>query len=41
MLIARAALAPSASSEESVYEPLFTDIITEHTRRLDRLGLTA
>lgn len=40
MLIARRALKTSAAGEEA-YEPLFTDIITEHTRRLDRLGLTA
>lgn len=42
MLIARKALRPvSSTSGEDSYEPLFTDIVTEHTRRLDRLGLTA
>lgn len=42
MLIARKSLkGQSALSSEDRYEPLFTDIITEHTRRLDRLGLTA
>ena len=41
MLIARKALKPASASSEDNYEPLFTDIVTEHTRRLDRLGLTA
>ena len=42
MLIARRALkAPTSNRAEDSYEPLFTDIVTEHTRRLDRLGLTA
>ena len=42
MLIARRALKKQDSvSSEDRYEPLFTDVITEHTRRLDRLGLTA
>lgn len=43
MLIARSALRgdtdPSRSAE--LYEPIFTDVLTEHTRRLDGLGLTA
>jgi hypothetical protein len=43
ILIARAALAPDPDDAvaEERYEPLFSDILTEHTRRLDRLGLTA
>lgn len=43
MLISRRAL-QSEDGEQvggSAYEPVFTDVITEHTRRLDRLGLTA
>ncbi|MDR9396903.1 ferritin-like fold-containing protein [Pontimonas sp.] len=43
MLIARSVLRgdtdPSRSAE--LYEPIFTDVLTEHTRRLDALGLTA
>lgn len=43
VLIARAALAPdpSDSQSEERYEPLFSDIYTEHTRRLEHLGVTA
>lgn len=43
MLQARSALtlrAGSARDEEQI-EPVFTELIAEHTRRLDRLGLTA
>lgn len=43
MLIARRALQSDEGGQlgQSAYEPVFTDVITEHTRRLDRLGLTA
>lgn len=42
MLIARKSLKKQETmSSEDRYEPLFTDVVTEHTRRLDRLGLTA
>lgn len=43
MLLARLALARpnSEDPDDTAYEPVFTDVITEHTRRLDRLGLTA
>ena len=41
MLIARLALRRTDEVGEELYEPVFTDILTEHTRRLDRLGLTA
>jgi hypothetical protein len=44
MLIARDALAESVTSSadaEVRLEPVFTDVVAHHTRRLDRLGLTA
>jgi hypothetical protein len=43
LLIARTALAlpPSSPSEEARLEPVFTEIIAAHTRRMDALGLTA
>lgn len=43
MLIARSALRGDTELSRSaeLYEPLFTDVLTEHTRRLDNLGLTA
>ncbi|MES2171490.1 MAG: ferritin-like fold-containing protein, partial [Actinomycetota bacterium] len=43
LLIARSALAlpPSTASEEARLEPVFTEIIAAHTRRMDALGLTA
>ncbi len=43
LLIARSALAlpPSTASEEARLEPVFTEIIAAHTRRMDGLGLTA
>ena len=43
MLIARSALAPSASgiTDEARIEPVFTELIAAHTRRMDGLGLTA
>lgn len=43
MLIARAVLprVNTVSSTGDRFEPLFTDVVTAHTRRLDRLGLTA
>ena len=42
MLVARSALEqhPSASVDERV-EPVFTELIAAHTRRMDALGLTA
>jgi hypothetical protein len=43
MLIARSALATSSNhvSDEARMEPVFTELIAAHTRRMDRLGLTA
>jgi hypothetical protein len=43
MLIARAVLPRinTISSTGDRFEPLFTDVLTGHTTRLDRLGLTA
>lgn len=48
MLVARAALADvrdasgqPATTEERRVEPIMTDLIAAHTRRMDRLGLTA
>lgn len=43
LLIARSAMPLSAleSAEESRIEPVFTELIAAHTRRMDGLGLTA
>jgi hypothetical protein len=43
MLIARSTLAPTANSvsDEARIEPVFTELIASHTRRMDGLGLTA
>ncbi|MCU1549505.1 MAG: hypothetical protein JWR36_65 [Glaciihabitans sp.] len=43
MLVARSALALSANhdSDEARIEPVFTELIAAHTRRMDALGLTA
>jgi len=43
MLIARSTLTPGASrvSDEERIEPVFTELIAAHTRRMDGLGLTA
>jgi hypothetical protein len=44
LLIARSALAlpvESAKAEEERLEPIFTELIAAHTRRMDALGLTA
>jgi len=43
MLIARSTLATSANSvsDEARIEPVFTELIAAHTRRMDGLGLTA
>jgi len=43
MLVARAGLAASANhdSDEARIEPVFTELIAAHTRRMDALGLTA
>ncbi|MEJ1230859.1 MAG: ferritin-like fold-containing protein [Galbitalea sp.] len=43
MLVARATLAPSDNrdSDEERIEPVFTELIAAHTRRMDALGLTA
>jgi LPS sulfotransferase NodH len=43
MLVARSALASEAASapDESRIEPVFTELIAAHTRRMDALGLTA
>jgi hypothetical protein len=43
LLVARSALAlpPSGPSDEARLEPVFTEVIAAHTRRMDALGLTA
>jgi len=43
MLVARASLATSVDhiSDEARIEPVFTELIAAHTRRMDALGLTA
>lgn len=43
MLVARGALVASANhaSDEARIEPVFTELIASHTRRMDSLGLTA
>ena len=43
LLVARSALEASGglSHDDERVEPVFTDLIAEHTRRMDRLGLTA
>ena len=43
MLIARSTLAPGTNSvsDEARIEPVFTELIAAHTRRMDGLGLTA
>jgi hypothetical protein len=43
MLVARSALTPSANAtaDEERIEPIFTELIAEHSRRMDGLGLTA
>ena len=43
MLVARGALAASANlaSDEARIEPVFTELIASHTRRMDSIGLTA
>lgn len=43
MLQARSALVmhDDPSSDEAKIEPVFTELVAEHTRRMDRLGLTA
>lgn len=43
MLVARAALAtpPASEKDEARIEPVFTELIAAHTRRMDALGLTA
>jgi hypothetical protein len=43
LLVARSALTLSGNprSDEQRIDPVFTEIIAEHTRRMDRLGLTA
>ncbi|MCY7411624.1 MAG: ferritin-like domain-containing protein [Salinibacterium sp.] len=43
MLVARAALnfTENAKSDEAHLEPVFTELIAAHTRRMDLLGLTA
>ena len=43
MLVARASLAtpPASERDEAKVEPVFTELIAAHTRRMDALGLTA
>jgi hypothetical protein len=41
LLVARSALASHAREDEERLEPVFTELIAAHTRRMDALGLTA
>jgi hypothetical protein len=43
LLIARGSLAPhpDTAKDEERLEPVFTEVIAAHTRRMDVLGLTA
>src|SRR5690606_8604867 len=43
MLVARSALVlgPNHDTDEARIEPVFTELIAAHTRRMDNLGLTA
>lgn len=41
LLIARSALAPTSQPDDARLEPVFTELIAAHTRRMDGLGLTA
>jgi hypothetical protein len=41
LLVARSSLASHAREDESRLEPVFTELIAAHTRRMDKLGLTA
>ncbi|MFJ3381244.1 ferritin-like fold-containing protein [Curtobacterium sp. NPDC090217] len=41
LLVARSALASHAREDQSRLEPVWTELIAAHTRRMDALGLTA
>jgi hypothetical protein len=41
LLVARSSLASHAREDEARLEPVFTELIAAHTRRMDALGLTA
>lgn len=41
LLMARSALPPAERNPEHRIEPVLTELMAEHTRRMDRLGLTA
>ena len=41
MLVARSALQQGGQLPEEKIEPVFTELIAAHTRRMDTLGLTA
>ncbi|MCU1526151.1 MAG: hypothetical protein JWO18_3045 [Microbacteriaceae bacterium] len=41
LLIARSALSEQSHPDEARLEPVFTELIAAHTRRMDALGLTA
>ncbi|WP_286278018.1 ferritin-like fold-containing protein [Naasia aerilata] len=41
LLLARTALPPTEKNAEHRIEPVLTELMAEHTRRMDRLGLTA
>lgn len=41
LLVARSALHLSSATDEERVEPIFTELIAAHTRRMDALGLTA
>jgi hypothetical protein len=41
LLVARSALAANSHPDEARLEPVFTELIAAHTRRMDALGLTA
>jgi hypothetical protein len=41
LLVARSALASHAREDQERLEPVWTELIAAHTRRMDALGLTA
>jgi hypothetical protein len=41
MLVARLAIAQHPDASEERVDPVFTELIAAHTRRMDKLGLTA
>jgi hypothetical protein len=41
MLVARLAIEQHPDASEERVDPVFTELIAAHTRRMDKLGLTA